>query len=256
MSNPSIVTHFDNPDPGATPLNLIQLVELLNALVSTQFQNPNSYTPYVISNGTPGVDDQDKAWLELDSTGRPTSIKIFWNGHWRRVYNGMIGEIRMYSGDPSIDFDGNGLGKVGLAYDGWHICNGKNGVVDLSDRFIVGAHMNNHDTNGYQTSLGGWISTVTKTAGLHQGGTKDITLTDKNTFQPTLDIGTLKLGKYQDAGNTMYLQGSEFAYGKPSVGDETKNVTVNIQSEGNPTPDAITTVPPYLAFAFIIFVGY
>src|SRR4029077_11212585 len=148
--NPIITTTFAPPDPGATPLNLIQLVDLLKVLVSSEMQG--SYIPYVMQNGTPGVEDQDKSWLELDAQGRPIAFKIFWHGHWRRVYNGMLGEIRMYSGDPGTDFDTNGLGKVGLTYDGWHLCNGKDGIVDLSDRFIVGAHMNNHDgVNGFQS---------------------------------------------------------------------------------------------------------
>jgi hypothetical protein len=251
--NPSIITHFAPPDPGATPLNLVQLVTLLNALVSSEFREPDSYIPYVIQSGTPGVEDQDKSWLELDSQGRPIAIKIFWHGHWRRVYNGMLGEIRNYSGDPTTDFDTDGLGKVGLAYDGWHLCNGKNGVVDLSDRFIIGAHMNgSNGVNGYQH--GQWVTTAIDGAGNHSGGVRDITLTNNNTYQPTSNIGKTLVGKYNVNGAA--LENSGILWGLPSVQDENKNKNLIASSDGNTNPDNIQVIPPYLAFAFIIFVGY
>lgn len=246
--NPSVLTQFALPDPNASPLTVTQLVQLLNVLVSSEIQG--SYTPYVIQAGTPGVDDRDKSWLELDSQGRPIAIKIFWHGHWRRVYNGMMGEIRAYSGDPSIDFDTFGLGKVGQTYDGWHLCNGKQGIIDLSDRFIIGAHMNGAGgVNGYKD--GEWVTTEVKTDGEHQGGVREITLTDKNTYvnMPKITVGRLKI----DAGGEDYDTGG-LLYGRPSANPD---VNTTIQDEiKNTDPEAINVIPVYLAFAYIIFVGY
>lgn len=64
---------------------------------------------------------------------------MFYSGMWRKVYAGIgIGEIRMWSGSNSV-FDGNGLGIVGGDMDGWHLCNGVGGIVDLTNRFVVGS---------------------------------------------------------------------------------------------------------------------
>src|SRR6516225_3262089 len=126
--NPVVLTQLAHADPNADPLNINELIDLLNTLVSSQITG--SYIPYVISNTTPGIDDQDKAWIELDSAGRRKSTKIFFSGNWRRVYNGMLGEIRGFSGDPTdlTKWDANGHGAVGGDYDGWQICNGLNGA--------------------------------------------------------------------------------------------------------------------------------
>src|SRR5215469_13771641 len=141
MPNPTIITQIANASPNAAPLTLNELIAILNPLISSVLQG--NYIPYVISQATPGQDDNDKAWIELDSAGRPLSMRIYYNGNWRRIYNGMIGEIRYYSGAPgSPNWDSDGHGIIGQAYDGWQICNGKNNSPDLSDRFIVGPHMN------------------------------------------------------------------------------------------------------------------
>lgn len=253
---PAVLTQFAHPDPNAAPLNLQQLIDLLNALVSSNIQG--SYLTYVIGSTPPGPDDHDKVWLELDTQGRPIATKKFYNGNWRRVYNGMLGEIRLFSGDPTDENvwittgPNQGLGVVGGIYDGWHICNGKGGVPDLSDRFIIAAHMNNNTIPGWDGDQ--WVTTEVKESGEHTGGFREITLTDKNTFQPTVDIGFLKVGKYDIAGAT--LDPSGIVWGQPSVGDETKNKTLQIQSEGNPEPEAINIIPPFIALGYIVFVGY
>jgi len=83
---------------------------------------------------------------------------------------------------------------------------------------------------------------------------RDITLTNNNTYQPQVDIGTVKVGKYTIAGAA--LDSGGIIYGDVSLGDETKNKNLHLQSEGNIHPDNIQVIPVYLSFAFIIFVGY
>lgn len=246
--NPSVLTQFAAPDPNAAPLTVVQLVELLNRLVSSEIQG--SYIPYVIQNGTPGVEDQDKTWLELDSQGRPIAIKIYWHGHWRRVYNGMLGEIRGYQGNPATDFDTRGLGKVGLTYDGWHLCNGLDGAPDLSDKFVIGAHLNNADGHdGYDS--GQWKTWLTG-AGLHTGGAKDITLTDATTYRPARDAVTARRHSADgnapdDTGTLLGIGSADTQYPLQGGGEE---------DAGNTEPDSISVVNPFIALGWIIFVGY
>ena len=193
----------------------------------------------------------------IDSQGRPIETRIYWNqgGSWRRLYNGMIGEIRNYSGNPMVDFDTNGLGYPPGAhagtYDGWHLCNGKDGVPDLSDRFIIGAHMNNNAVAGYQPDNGGWVSTEVNTAGEHSGGFREITLDTTNTYREQwgpIYPGTFTAnGNVAQAGGDLWGTGNQFPaqmQGSPS------------HPVGNEHPNPINIIPVYLAYAFIIFVGY
>jgi len=258
------------PLPGAAPLNLTQLFTLANELVHSEIQG--SYLPYVIKNGTPDVDDQDKVWFQLDSQGRPIAIKVFWqgsgpNGAWRRVYNGMLGEIRAYHGAPGYGpapalFNTNGMGNSGLEYDGWHICNGKDGTPDLSDKFLLGAHMNKTDSkNDYED--GEWVSWIDKKEAKATGGTIDFTSTDSNTFQKPNDA--LIVGKWTATGNTRPDDGSGDLYGlpvrisgpgSPPDPDDIKNATLIGVDDGNLTPDPVSIINPFIALGWIIFVGY
>jgi hypothetical protein len=255
--NPHVKTEFGTPDPNATPLNLVQLIQLLNGLVITTIEG--SYQPYVLQNGTPNADDQDKVWIEKDSQGRPVSIKVYWSGSWRRIYNGMLGEIRAFHGAPGYSpeghFNATGLGNVGGEYDGWALCNGKNGTPDFSDKFLVGAHMNKSDShNDYED--GEWLTWADPKTGQHTGGVHEFILNEKTSYQPTVDIGTLKIGRYKIDSGGEDLDKHGLLWGKPSVGNEDNNEILKIQSEGNPTPDAVSVLNPFIALGWIIFIGY
>lgn len=245
MANPAVLTTFVNPDPNAAPLTVTQLVQLLNSLVSSTIQG--TYIPYVISNDTPGADDHDKAWIVLDTNGRPTDIKIWYNGNWRRVYNGMLGEVRGYNGDPTVDFDTDGLGLVGGRYDGWHLCNGKDGTPDLSDKFLIGGHMNNsHGHTGYSS---GWQTFVDGSTDQKTGGNHSVTLDAAHTYEPPIDVVVYKRSAPGDtsdpAGNLAGV-----------TPEPATDVHLYNNSGGNTTPDPINILNPFVALGWIIFVGY
>lgn len=246
MNNPPINTLFALPDPNAAPLNFTQQVQILNTLVQSSMGG-GDYLPYVVSHSTPGVDDRGRVWIELDTAGRPISTKIWVataGGAWRRIYNGMLKEIRMYSGDPTVDFDVNGLGLISKTYDGWALCNGKNGTTDLSDKFIVAGHLNNADGKvGYDN---GWQANLTEDKMEKTGGASEFTLDKDHTWRDELISGDW-------SGENLNREGNIQLYGIPSKGDPDKNTTI---VEGNTDPDPIPTVPPFIALGFIQFVGY
>lgn len=245
--NPAILTQFASPDPNASPLNITQLVALLNTLVDSQITG--SYIPYVISSSTPSVDDQDKAWIFVDSGGRPIEQRIYYNGAWRRIYNGMLGEVRGYNGDPSIDFDANGLGIVGGTYDGWHLCNGQDGTPDLSDRFLIAGHMNNAGgQSGYDN---GWQTTIFGTGVDKTGGFRDITLDASNTYRPARSAVTAQ--RFTATANTPDPGGDLLATGG---GGTRYTLSGGDADAGNPTPPSISIINPFIALGYIIFVGY
>src|SRR4051812_45928039 len=133
MANPDIDISLDTPDPEDCPATFTELVTLLGELIHAELVG--SYIPYVTGAETPSMDDTDKVWHRLDTTGRPIGTFVYYSGAWRREYTGNTSEITMYSGDPATDFSGaGGLGTIGGDWDGWALCNGSNGTPDLSDR--------------------------------------------------------------------------------------------------------------------------
>lgn len=274
MNPPAVVTQFAMPDPSASPLNLQQLFQLANILVSSTISD--DYLSVVLRNGTPDVEDQDKVWFEKDSQGRPVSIKVFYHGKWRRVYNGMLGEIRGYSGapgyhdnDPHSDFDSTGLGNVGSNYDGWGLCNGKNGRPDYSDKFLIGAHMNKLNSHtDYDNGWQAFIDTEKNPSDQKTGGKFEQKLTDANTFRPP--VGDLWVGKWAATDNARSDSGQLWGKAKhivtgPDTGEPDPNDPPNFLLEAGDkgrTPDtdppieAVSTLPPFIALGWIIFVGY
>lgn len=270
MANPTVHAEFAMPDPNVAPLNLVQLFQLANTLISAEIRPPNSFLPYIIGSGTPDAGDRDKVWIEQDSQGRPVAIRVWWTGSasWRRVYNGMLGEIRGYTGNPGDDFF-HGLGIVGGEYDGWALCDGDNGTPDFSDKFLIGAHMNNNDHPGY-TPADGWVTWIGNTTGQHTGGARDFTLNADNTYIPPFDPGAeqggddLIVGEWSADGNIRPDTGGGQMYGEPvrNAGvpvpptSEPKNKLLMESSEGNITPDSVSIIPPFIALGWIMFVGY
>ena len=269
--NPQVQIDFASPDPNASPLNLTQLVQLLRELVSGEILG--SYTPYVIGGTTPGVDDQDKAWIELDTGGRPKSIKTFYNGHWRRVYNGMLGEVRGFNGAPGYNttgpFDVHGLGIIGGDYDGWHIMNGQDGVPDLSNQFVCGANLNNSGTAGGYDSTKGWetyIADLTPPLTTAGGGTWLTKLSKEHipfpplatTFMNRYSIGPSGGGEQvNDSGLLWGLNDTASHKSIPSGNPPQTTYQYPPTGWGDPdNPVGAFTAPPFYSMAWIVFVGY
>lgn len=241
MSIPVYIT-LDDPAPEDCPTTLTEAYQLLRESLHAGITA--NIIPYITGAATPAVEDQDKVWHRVDVDGRPLGTYVFYSGIWRKQYSGNQDEIRFFSGDPAIHFDSTGLGIPGGQWDGFAICNGGNGTPNLSDKFIVGAKMDDLGV-GYSTGLGPWKTNVTgETA--QSGGQKDITLTTDTTFQPA--VAEVKVGRWTADGNTEGVS----LYGNP----HSSNVTLQAASPGNLTPDAIPTLPPFYALAITKWVGY
>jgi hypothetical protein len=232
-----------DPDPSDAPTTFGDMIQLLRTLITAEVTG--DYLPYVTGSATPDVGDQDKVWHRTDGGGRPMGTYVYYSGSWRRQYVGNQNMILMYRGDPSIDFTGaGGLGAVGGEWDGWALCNGNNGTVDLSDKFIVASHMSDM-TIGY---AGGQHSTNVTGSTTQTGGVAEVTLTNDDTYRPARPA--VSVGRQTADGNAASVSGP--LYGVGTAG----SVELLAADAGNETPDAISTVPPYLALAFAQFVGY
>jgi hypothetical protein len=188
---------FDNPAPGACPADFSALVALLRTLVSGEITT--DFQTFVVSASTPSVDDQDKLWFKVDGSGRPLGIFKYYSGNWRRFYNGVLGEVRMFNGDPTGKFDGTGKGILGTDWDGWALMNGNNGTENISNLFIIAAHM---DGSGgiAQYASSHWRTNIQNDGGSSRGGAVDVTLDSATGYYPALP--EIKVWKWEADGNT------------------------------------------------------
>lgn len=240
MSLPVVVT-IANPDPGAAPTTLTQLIVILRTLITAVVTG--TYLPYVQGSATPDVADQNKVWHRKDGGGRPMGTYVYYSGVWRRQYRGP--GIVMYDGDPAVDFAGaGGLGTVGGEWDGFALCNGNNGTPNLSDKFIVASHMSDL-TIGYS---GGAHKTSVSGATTQNGGAAQVTLTNDNTYRPAR--AAVSVGRQTADGNTASVSGP--LYGVGSSG----SIELLAADAGKTAPDAVPTLPPYYALALAKWVGY
>lgn len=244
MSIPA-VTNFADADPDAKLTTLQALIVVLRGLVSTVL--PDDLMPYVIGSSIPSVDDQGKPWIRIAGDGTPFGTYVYKSGFWIREGPLLGARIGIYTGNPAIDFDGTGRGLKGVgpiaadAY-GWALMNGQNGTGDISDKFIIAAHMSDLSV-GYS---GGWRTNVTGAA-LGAGGAASVTLTEDQVFRAAQDA--ISAGKYTADGN---------AQGGSLWGDTNGSTDFDIVAAdaGNTTPDPVPTLPPFYAFALIQFIGY
>jgi len=179
-----------------------------------------------------------RVWFRTDGAGRPTGVYMFYNGNWRLVYTGRPFEIKYFSGKVENYFDGTGLGLVGQDWDGWAICNGNNGTPDLRDRFIVSANAWD-DALGWETIQNGNYYT--------RGGQGQITLVPAN-LPPLRTSGIYHSQAASGTGTTVY-------------NDDSINAPTDRNIVGNPggqllTSTPVPTLPPFVAYAPVIFVGY
>ena len=247
MSFPITITIANAPE-GFCPTTYQEGLDMLRDLTTAEVTT--SYLPYVLGSSTPAVEDQDKAWIRLDAAGRPLGTFLFYSGSWRRQYNGKFNEITMFNGNPTLFFDGTGRGLTTSEWDGWSLCNGQNGTPNLTDKFIVAAHMD--DSDGSVGFSSGWRSKVSG-AILATGGEKEVTLTLAQV--PSASHDAILLDQFQADSNAR-INGGLLLGHYSGTHDPSGSETIVPAVVGNSDPDPVPTLPPYFALAFVIFTGY
>ncbi len=243
-----VVLTWANPAEGTCPTTIDEAVALYRTLLTGEVSG--TFTPYVLGFDTPAVEDQDKAWIRTDAVGRPLGTFIFYAGGWRREYTGKQQEITLFHGNPATYFDGTGKGLITGTWDGWALCNGQNGTPNLSDKFLVAGHMDNSaGQTGFVTN---WRTLVSGTI-LATGGVAATTLT---TAQIPRDASpALLLDTFSADGNARADAGSLYGVHSVATGIAGYDTVVDADA-GEASPDAFSNLPPYLAIAYAIFIGY
>lgn len=118
-------------------------------------------------------------------------------------------------------------GTIASIPDGWALCDGNNGTVDLRDKFVVGAKQD--DSGVAKTNVSG---SLTKTGGAASGNLAHTHSVPRDGWGGSIDVVSGRLAVRSDGGGgSLYL------------------ATTN-----NTTGSGLTTqsfLPPYYALAFI-----
>lgn len=235
-----------NPDPQDCPQTFTELCELFRELITAEIEGAS--TPYIVQAGEPAVDEQGYIWFKLDANGYPVGIFKYIGGVWRKVYTANTGEVRMFSGDPSPHFDGDGKGVPGGEWDGYQIMNGNNGTTDISDRFIIAGHMNNIDEAGFSSV---WRTYITGTPS-GTGGATNISLDGDNTYRPARE--ELRLSRWTADAPGERPDGE--MYGRSLSTPGAVHDILLAADEGNLEPDDIPIIPLFYSLAFAQFIGF
>jgi hypothetical protein len=249
MPSPTFTPQLGLPDPTATPLNVTELVTLLNSLfLPVSVGNYNAQI--VTGSNTPAVADQDKLWFKTNVSGAPIGFYIFNSGVWRPVYNGKIGEITSFTGDPTVYFDGTGKGIVGGQWDGWAACNGNNGTPDMRDRFLV--------CNSTFVATNQPATVITGTAAA-TGGSVPSAYTIKESDLPTYNPIFAGANYSAGAGTPTYhilVDNNWINYFQHSSVQDPNTGNTNYGAPPGTPQTVVPIVPPFYCVMFAMFIGF
>ena len=234
MSIPIRAQPLQYPKSLSAPSTFQSLLEAIAQYTLYLFDQ--DYVLMVKGPNKPVAQDQNKIWLKTDALGRPLGLFVMYNGNWRQVATGNIGQITMYAGDWTTYFDASGLGFSTLPWDGWAIANGSNGTIDLRNRFVV---------PGYRCD--GWNLWVTNVDGYdaYTGGRQWFQIYLGNLPPMTMQFNT--------ESNFSRTGGD---WGVVSYTDSANQGTWVYPVSGTGGQAPISVIPPYIALGYAQFVGY
>lgn len=177
------------------------------------------------------------------------------------------GGIIMYSGALVGNFDNNGDGMAGTAYEGWALCDGRNGTPDLRGRFIVG--LTNNDVANYSynndernfaeyNTIGnhGGVDSVAITVAQMPTHNHPLSTTSTNGNHTHTYYGYTDVDNYTCSGchddrqaRSRYRNGSDPGeYAGDAAGSHSHSLNISNQGDGEHHENR----PPYYVLAFIM----
>jgi hypothetical protein len=219
------------------------------------------YTTYVLNddganvtiNATGGADFNGIWAWDLSAQNQPFRLMTGYRNSWWPLYTGMPGEIRMMVTPPAGYFDGSGRGLQNSGWDGWCLCNGQNGTVNLNNLFVV---------PGYRYDGTAWVTNVDN---------KDAYSNPKSPyFQIALDnfpgmTGNMPIGFTLFLQYTNFFKTNQFNSGEystivdpqASTTQGTYFWTVYPMDESDQMIQyPVSILPPYIALGYVQFMGY
>jgi len=102
--------------------------QLLLVDFAAQLTNPASES--AVYSGTSAPTNTEAVWYDSTDVNNPVRKKYI-KGAWRRDWNLPLGWIQMFNIATGGLVDGTGKGITGLTFEGWSVCNGNNGTVNM-----------------------------------------------------------------------------------------------------------------------------
>jgi hypothetical protein len=116
------------PAPACYPPNVNSLLTLIASQGLRGTVPDNSGGGVFVGPSPPSSSLTQKVWFQVDGAGRPLAIKM---------YLGSVGDIKLSAYAPGSQVDGNGRGVIGTLLDGWALCDGRNGTLNMQNLFPV-----------------------------------------------------------------------------------------------------------------------
>jgi hypothetical protein len=114
----------------------------------TTYEMNDTGANVAINASSTGVDTAGLWVWTLNQFNMPPRVMAYYTNQWLPYYTGRPGELRSYIGAWAGTFDTSGRAYYGSGWDGWCLCNGQNGTVDIRNRFVI---------PGYRWDGGGWV---------------------------------------------------------------------------------------------------
>jgi hypothetical protein len=243
-------TYNPTPAPACYPPDLNGLAEVLTTggILSGEIPDNAGGGIYVGTTAPPSALAQ-KVWFRTDIAGRPIGVYQYYNGNWRRIYDGNLGDLKWYAGSNAA-FDATGRGTIGGTQDGWALCNGQNGTPNLEAYHLVAGQWGSaNDGSGAI----GWIS---DTDGLYwrtSGGAKRNQINPINLPPLQTSIIGAGGGRWQSGGGGDWLDTPPWEQKAP---DQTYRLRVADMNGNDVGTNADMPKPLFYVAALLMFVGY
>jgi hypothetical protein len=194
-----------------------------------------------------------------------------YRNNWWQVYTGKATEIRMFAGYSGYYFDSSGRGLRAAGWEGWALCNGQNGALDLQDYFVIPGFFSQGIYNSWIAGispaaplLGIW--TVQAPGALPNTGIADFHRIDATEREFTVTLLNFPImfvwlngTNFYKFQNSIYDGGALWMAMAPVANNGSWNSslwTYQMDQWSAMVSTPISRIPPYIAVGFVQFVGY
>jgi hypothetical protein len=263
FSLPISVTTQQAPANYVPPQDMQGLLEALPKFTDMEMTDTGAN---ITMNANAAGADLNGLWVwRLDQYKLPPRLMTGYRGGWWQLYTGLATEIRMFMGYPAGYFDASGRGKEYSGWEGWQLCNGQNGALNLENFFIIPGYRNDGTSWVASVYWSGSGATVNADGTINWGdATQDFIDINPNERQFTISLNNFPLfSLWVNWSQNFKLtkSGSGDNWGTPAPGANngsfnTSTWVYQFDQHAIMLSYPMSRLPPYVAVAYVQFIGY